>query len=230
MLSGDNLPTICLLPDADAGALIKALIAHCTEGTKAADLPEKAALVYPYIEFATEMLTKKREKLKANAEQKRSKSVAFAEHLASKSANCYANAQKSAQIEDTISDSNNTSKSSPSLLSKREKEREKKEKEKIDLPTSGVWADERVRSAFKEYAKMRVRIRKSMTAEAVKRKIPKLEEMTNDPAKAVEIINRATDNCWLDFYADKEQKAQPPAKPQFNFDQRNTDYDALLNG
>lgn len=216
VISGYNLPTICRLPDEDAGALIKALIAHCTDGKDAEDLPEKAALVYPYIVFATEMLTKKREKLKANAEQKRSKSPI-----------CSANAQKSAQIGDTISDSNNT-RSSQSLLSKREKEREKKEKEKIQLPETGVWADENVRQAFREYAKMRIRIRKSMTAEAVRRKIPKLEEMTNDPAKAVEIINRATDNCWLDFYGDREQKT--PAKPAFNFDQRNTDYDALLNG
>ena len=113
------------------------------------------------------------------------------------------------------------------------KERElkfsKEKQEKVDLPDTGVWADPKVREAFKAYAKMRVRIRKSMTAEAVKRKIPQLERLADTPEQAVDIINRATDNCWLDFYAEKERKGRPPDKKVFNFDQRGTDYDSMLS-
>ena len=72
---------------------------------------------------------------------------------------------------------------------------------------------------------MRIRIKKSMTQEAVKRKIPQLERLASTPADAVEIIHRATDNCWLDFYADRQ--TAKPKEP--GYIKRGTDYDSFLN-
>lgn len=211
ILLEDSLCAVRLLSDSEAGALLKALIDH-TEGIEPNELPEKAALIYPLVRGQADRMLSMRDRNRANG----------AHGGRPKKTDGLLNEKPTG-----LSDGLQNQKPPVPVPVPIPKEKEIQKKEKVSLPDTGIWADEKVRAAFADYAKMRIRIRKAMTPDAVKRKIPKLESMTSDVAEAVEIIQRATDNCWLDFYADRERKQQ---KPQFNFDQRNTDYDALLNG
>ena len=210
ILLEESLPSIRLLSDAEAGALLKALILHLG-GEEPTDLPEKAVLLYPFVMGQMDRMNAISARRSAAGRIGGSKTQANFKQTSSKSE---ANVKQ-----------NESKREAPIPIPIPTKEKESKKKEKVDLPDSGIWADQNVRDAFTEYAKMRIRIKKSLTPEAVKRKIPKLEAMTSDPAKAVEIIHEATDNCWLDFY----ETRKPPEKKTFNFTERKTDYDSLLN-
>lgn len=248
ILLEESLPPIRMLSDAEAGALLKALILHLN-GYEPDDLPGKAALLYPFVKGQMDRMNELSErraaagrlggsKTQANAKQNSSKLEANLKQTSSKSeANVKQIESKSEallkQNQANVTALNNTycnnlqsySYSSDSVSKEKEKEREKKDKKKVDLPDTGIWADTQVREAFADYAKMRIRIKKSMTQEAVKRKIPQLERLASTPADAVDIIHRATDNCWLDFYADRQTaKTKEPG-----YIKRGTDYDSFLN-
>ena len=65
ILLAESLGTILKLDDADAGALIKALIRH-TDGEEPATLPEKAELVYPFIRGQADRMIALRDRNRAN--------------------------------------------------------------------------------------------------------------------------------------------------------------------
>ena len=61
----ENLGTILKLDDADAGALIKALIRH-TDGEEPTSLPDKADLVYPFIRGQVDRMLALRDRNREN--------------------------------------------------------------------------------------------------------------------------------------------------------------------
>lgn len=222
VLLEESLMAINRLSDMEAGVLLKTLIRH-TEGIETDSLPEKVELIYPFVRGQVDRMLALREKNRANG--------ALGGRPKKNPEETQTKPNYNPDITQTKPNDNPEETQPKAPKPKRkpipngiEKEREKKEK--ADLPDTGVWANDEVREAFKEYARMRVRIRKPLTPEAVRRKVPKLESLTNDPNRAVDLINQATDNCWLDFYDTTKQKAD---KPSFPFTQRNTDYDALLD-
>ena len=210
ILLEESLPPIRMLSDAEAGALLKALILHLN-GDEPDDLPEKAALLYPFVKGQMDRMNELSARRAAAGRLGGSKTQANFKQTSSKSE---ANVKQSA-----------SKREAPIPIPIPNKEKEIIKKEKVDLPDTGIWADTQVREAFADYAKMRIRIKKSMTQEAVKRKIPQLERLASTPADAVEIIHRATDNCWLDFYADRQ--TAKPKEP--GYIKRGTDYDSFLN-
>ena len=239
ILSEDSINALSRLSDKEAGVLLKTLIRHM-KGIETENLPDNVALVYPFVVNQVERSLSLREKNRANGSlggrprknpnetqtkpknnptKTQTKPVGFEIENPNKTQNKPSNGHDTNSV-------NNYSSFSDLVLKEKEKESEKKDKKKIDLPDTGIWSDADVRTAFTEYAKMRIRIKKSLTPEAVKRKIPKLEAMTSDPAKAVEIIHEATDNCWLDFYDTTNKSGK---KQTFNFTERKTDYDSFLN-
>ena len=209
ILLEDSLCAVRMLSDSEAGALLKALIDH-TEGIEPQGLPERAALVYPLARGQADRMLSMRDRNRINgAHGGRPKKT------------------DGLLIEKPTGLTDGLQKSKPPVPVPIpvNKEKEIIKKEKVDLPDTGIWADTQVREAFADYAKMRIRIKKSMTQEAVKRKIPQLERLASTPADAVEIIHRATDNCWLDFYADRQ--TAKPKEP--GYIKRGTDYDSFLN-
>lgn len=235
VLDEDSISAFSRLSDKEAGILIKTLIRH-TKGIETENLPDNVALVYPFVVNQVERSFALREKNRANGalggrprknpNETQTKPKDNPTITQTKPKGNPNETQNKPQNDHNTNSINNYSSSSDSVIKEKEKESEKKDKKKIDLPDTGIWSDADVRTAFAEYAKMRIRIKKSLTPEAVKRKIPKLEAMTSDPAKAVEIIHDATDNCWLDFYDTGKQTGK---KQIFNFTERKTDYDSFLN-
>lgn len=220
VLLEDSLSAISLLSDSEAGVLLKTLIRHM-KGIETENLPEKVALVYPFVRGQVERMWALKEKNRANGSL-----GGRPRKNPNETQNEPNNNPLETQTKASVSESETQPKAPKPKPIPNGIEKESKKKEKVDLPDTGIWGDEEVRKAFAEYAKMRIRIKKSLTPEAVKRKIPKLEAMTNDPAKAVTIIHEATDNCWLDFYDTGKQTGK---KQIFNFTERKTDYDSFLN-
>lgn len=209
ILLEDSLCAVRMLSDSEAGALLKALIDH-TEGIEPQGLPERAALVYPLVRGQADRMLSMRDRNRANG----------AHGGRPKKTDGFSNEKPTG-----LTDGLQKSKPPVPVPIPVNKEKEIIKKEKVDLPDTGIWGDTQVREAFADYAKMRIRIKKSMTQEAVKRKIPQLERLASTPADAVEIIHRATDNCWLDFYADRQ--TAKPKEP--GYIKRGTDYDSFLN-
>lgn len=224
VLLSESLTAISLLSDTEAGILLKSLIRH-TEGIETESLPAKVALIYPFVRGQVDRMWALKEKNRVNGSLggRPKKNQNETQTKPNNNPNI-------TQLKPNDNPTETQMKApKPKPIPKPiDIEKESKKKEKVDLPDSGVWANEDVRNAFKEYAQMRIRIKKSLTPDAVKRKIPKLEALTNDPARAVEIIQQATDNCWLDFY-DTAKQGRQTQKNQFNFTERKTDYDALLS-
>lgn len=221
VLLEDSLSSISLLTDNEAGVLIKALIRHM-KGIETENLPERVALIYPFVRGQVERMWALKEKNRANGSlggrpkknpnETQIKPNNNPTETQTKYSVLESETQTKAPIPKPIPIPNDI-------------EKESKKKEKVDLPDTGIWADSQVREAFADYAKMRIRIKKSMTQEAVKRKIPQLERLASTASDAVDIIHRATDNCWLDFYADRQ--TAKPKEP--GYIKRGTDYDSFLN-
>lgn len=83
----------------------------------------------------------------------------------------------------------------------------------------GVYFDnnEALNDAFKDFIKMRNKIKKPMTDNAIKRAINNLNKLAGtDDDLAIQIVNQSVDHCWQDFYPlksydgvrGKEQTAQ----------------------
>lgn len=62
--------------------------------------------------------------------------------------------------------------------------------------------------AFRNFEKMRKKIRKPLSDEAKKRLITKLKSLSEDPDTQIKILNQSEDNCWLSVFALK-QDAKP---------------------
>ena len=77
--------------------------------------------------------------------------------------------------------------------------------------------NEELNDAFKDFIKMRNKIKKPMTDNAIKRAINNLNKLAGtDDDLAIQIVNQSVDHCWQDFYPlksydgvrGKEQTAQ----------------------
>lgn len=67
--------------------------------------------------------------------------------------------------------------------------------------------NEKLNEAFKDFIKMRNKIKKPMTDNAIKRAISKLDKLAGtDDELAINIVNQSVDHCWADFYPLKEYK------------------------
>ena len=75
----------------------------------------------------------------------------------------------------------------------------------------GVYFDnnEALNDAFKDFIKMRNKIKKPMTDNAIKRAINKLNKLAGtDDDLAIQIVNQSVDHCWQDFYPLKGNEPQ----------------------
>lgn len=96
--------------------------------------------------------------------------------------------------------------------------------------------DESLNYAVLEYMEYRKGIRKPMTERAVSLMLEKLDKMAADSAEKIEILNQSVINGWQGIFPLRSQTGKTTQalpvkqgnKNQFhNFEQRNTDYDAL---
>jgi len=90
-----------------------------------------------------------------------------------------------------------------------DKEIKKDKKTKVLASASGVYFpnDELLNDTFLRYVEMRKAIRKPLTEYAAQQKIEKLNKLASgNNDVAIEIIKKAIDGDWLDFYSLKENK------------------------
>lgn len=55
--------------------------------------------------------------------------------------------------------------------------------------------------AFRDFEKMRKKLRKPLSDEAKKRLVKKLKSLSEDPNIQIKILNQSEDNCWLSVFA-----------------------------
>lgn len=55
--------------------------------------------------------------------------------------------------------------------------------------------------AFRDFEKMRKKIRKPLSDDAKKRLVNKLKSLSEDPDTQIKILNQSEDNCWLSVFA-----------------------------
>lgn len=61
--------------------------------------------------------------------------------------------------------------------------------------------DERLSEAFNDFVSMRVKIKKPLTANALKRAMIKLENLSGgDTELMIKILNQSVDNCWAGLF------------------------------
>lgn len=114
----------------------------------------------------------------------------------------------------------------------RQKEKETKRKE-IKNNTVTYVPDEELNRALNDFAVYRKGIKKPLTDRAMELLIEKLSSLSADPKDQIAILNQSIMNGWQGVFPLKEkQKAsggKPPAPNKFhNFEQRGTDYDAMV--
>lgn len=121
----------------------------------------------------------------------------------------------------------------PLKESKVKKSKEKESKEYKGEPVTFV-PDEKLNQALNDFIIYRKNIKKPMTDRAVTLLIEKLGSLSKDPAEQIEILNQSIVNGWQGVFPLKEENrkpgaAKPPAPNNFhNFEQRDTDYDAIV--
>jgi len=204
----DSLTSISKLEDADAGALLKALISHANG--EVPDLEDESVIVqalYPLIAGQLDRSAELRErrssagkkggasKTEANDKQTESKREANVKQTESK---------REAQEQEHIQEHKEKGAKAP--------------KEKGFAPPAEPW---------QEFVEMRKKIKKPMTGNAETRMLARLEKLCHgDEELAGKILLQSVDHCWQDVY---ELKSGPPGKTiTFNFDQRSTNFDELL--
>ena len=64
-------------------------------------------------------------------------------------------------------------------------------------------------SALDEFKKMRKTIKKPLTVEAEKRLINRLKSLSTSEEEQIQMLNNATDHCWLSVYALKKEEVKP---------------------
>lgn len=113
-----------------------------------------------------------------------------------------------------------------------QKEKETKRKETKNNSGRQIVPDEEVNRAILDYIDYRVKTKKPLTDRALELMLEKLQEMSADPREQVCILNQSIMNGWQGIFPLKEKKQETgrkQAKNQFhNFDQRDTDYDAMV--
>lgn len=119
------------------------------------------------------------------------------------------------------------------LKEKEIKEKETKEKEsRQELDKKPVYAaDEKLNQAVLDFVEYRNEIKKVLTDHALSLLLEKLDTMTSETDKKIEILNQSIINRWTGIYELHKEppKAKAPAKNSFhNFNQRDTDYDAII--
>ena len=70
-------------------------------------------------------------------------------------------------------------------------------------------------SALDEFKKMRKTIKKPLTVEAEKRLINRLKSLSTSEEEQIQMLNNATDHCWLSVYALKKQEEVKPSKERY---------------
>lgn len=75
---------------------------------------------------------------------------------------------------------------------------------------------EELKEAFAEWAEMRKSIKRPITSkQTVKRALNKLNTLSKDTKKQIELIQIATDKCWLSFYPDTKKASDKPEPPKY---------------
>ena len=70
-------------------------------------------------------------------------------------------------------------------------------------------------SALDEFKKMRKTIKKPLTVEAEKRLINRLKSLSTSEEEQIQMLNNATDHCWLSVYALKKQEEVKPSGERY---------------
>ena len=70
-------------------------------------------------------------------------------------------------------------------------------------------------SALDEFKKMRKSIKKPLTIEAEKRLINRLKSLSTSEEEQIQMLNNATDHCWLSVYALKKQEEVKPSGERY---------------
>lgn len=113
------------------------------------------------------------------------------------------------------------------------KEKESKEKETLYKSEPDISTEESLDSALARFVEYRNEIKKPLTADAVGLIRGELEKIGRDTKERVAILNQSIMNHWIGVFPLKKKRAHQESagkpKNQFhNFDQRDTDYDALM--
>ena len=109
----------------------------------------------------------------------------------------------------------------------------KESKVNKDNSSREVVSDPALNRVILDFIDFRKKIKRPLTDHALELLIKKLDGMTQDQKEKVEILNQSIMNGWIGIFPLKgDKKGQPKqsgAKNQFhNFEQRDTDYDALV--
>lgn len=70
-------------------------------------------------------------------------------------------------------------------------------------------------SALDEFKKMRKSIKKPLTDEAEKRLINRLKSLSTSEEEQIQMLNNATDHCWLSVYALKKTEEVKPSNERY---------------
>lgn len=113
------------------------------------------------------------------------------------------------------------------------KEKESKEKETLYKSESDISAEENLDSALARFVEYRSKIKKPLTADGVGLIRGELEKIGRDTKERVAILDQSIMNHWIGVFPLKKKRTHQESagkpKNQFhNFDQRDTDYDALM--
>lgn len=113
------------------------------------------------------------------------------------------------------------------------KEKESKRKEILYKGNPDIATEEYLGSALARFAEYRNEINKPLTADGVELLKGELDKIGQDAKERAAILNQSIMNRWTGIYPLKKRRTfqEGTAKPknQFhNFDQRDTDYDAIM--
>lgn len=68
------------------------------------------------------------------------------------------------------------------------------------------FSNDDLEDAFREFMKMRNKIKKPMTDRAIDLMIRKLDRMSSDPKQQIKILEQSITHCWQDIYELKEEE------------------------
>ena len=110
----------------------------------------------------------------------------------------------------------------------RQKEKERKRKEISIIGNTEL--SPKVWDVVQEFILYRKEIKAPMTEHAVKLLIGQLQKLSSDPDEQIEILRQSIVNGWKGIFSLKKSGKESQKKPnQFhNFEQRDTDYNALV--
>lgn len=127
---------------------------------------------------------------------------------------------------------NNSGKNEDNSREKSPKESKVKKSKGNKNNTAAFVPDERLNKAILDFTEYRKTIGKPMTDRAVELLIGNLEKFSTDVQERIDILNQSIVNGWQGVFPLKELRKEPVKKQktnQFhNFEQRGTDYDAMV--